>query len=265
MLEDLLDAGDLINTVSGDGPYTVMVPWNRAIERFESRLGSDVPLRDTKWIAHLQNLLLGHVILDNVMVDDLEATQMMAVANGEMVEVKRRPGTSRVHVNGILVLATYDASNGFVYMLNKVIVPKWNDITVQQVATSHASMFASLAETAGIQATLRKPGTTIFAPDNAAFDQVDKTIMDTLKTPEGKEALLELLNYHMVQGGPHSSLTVGTGPIQTLQGGDMTVTVSGDTITVSLSVRPDVVATVTTADLLAQNGLIHVIDKVLLP
>ena len=101
-----------------------MAPWDTGFGKFVSEWEADSPIEDPKWKAHLQDLLLCHILSDKVTVDDLaEGEQLLTMANGDMLRVERRPGTHRVKVNGIVVLATRDASNGFTFLLDEDCSP----------------------------------------------------------------------------------------------------------------------------------------------
>lgn len=97
---------------------------------------------------------------------------------------------------------------------------------------------------------------TVFAPNNAAFDALPAGLLDKLLLPENKDALVRILNYHLVQGGLLSVDAV-PGDIGSSEGTALTLdTANGVTVND---------ATVVQADLEASNGVIHVIDKVLVP
>jgi uncharacterized surface protein with fasciclin (FAS1) repeats len=132
--------------------------------------------------------------------------------------------------------------------------------TIVDVA-SGAGTFKTLVaalKAAGLADTLSGKGPfTVFAPTDAAFAKLPAGTVDTLLKPENKKKLQSILLYHVVAGKVLST-DLKSGPVKTLEGGDITVDLSGGTVKVND-------ATVIKADILASNGVIHVIDTVLLP
>ncbi len=134
----------------------------------------------------------------------------------------------------------------------------------------HTTLVAAV-KAAGLVDTLAGPGPfTVFAPVNAAFAKLPKGTVDDLLKPENKDKLTAILTYHVVPG----TLTAkdlmgmvaqggGKAELKTIQGGMLTVTMAGKGLDVT-DEKGDV-AKVTEADVLQSNGVIHVIDTVLIP
>lgn len=99
---------------------------------------------------------------------------------------------------------------------------------------------------------------TVFAPTDAAFEKLPAGTVDTLLKPENKAMLQAVLKYHVVSGKVLAADVVKLSKATTLQGQDVSITVSGSSVKVND-------ANVTATDVLATNGVIHVIDTVLLP
>lgn len=134
----------------------------------------------------------------------------------------------------------------------------------------HTTLVAAV-KAAGLVETLQGPGPfTVFAPTNAAFDQLPAGTVPTLLKPENKPMLTKVLTYHVVPGRLDAAALMRQ--VQAGGGKAMLKTVSGDTLTVTLQGNGVVVtdakggmAHVTIADVYQSNGVIHVVDKVLLP
>jgi len=130
------------------------------------------------------------------------------------------------------------------------------------VTASAAGTFATLVAAvtaADLATTLKSPGPfTVFAPTDAAFAKLPAGTVDMLLLPENKAMLQAVLKYHVVAGEVKSAQVVTLTSATTLQGSDVAITVTGSTVKVND-------ATVTAADVEASNGVIHVIDTVLLP
>jgi len=133
------------------------------------------------------------------------------------------------------------------------------DVVDTAVAAGSFKTLAKALDAAGLVNTLKGAGPfTVFAPTDEAFAKLPDGTLETLLKPENKEKLRRILTYHVVTGKVMASDVV---KLQSAKA------VSGDTITVKVQdgvVRVDN-ATVTSADVLASNGVIHVIDSVILP
>jgi uncharacterized surface protein with fasciclin (FAS1) repeats len=113
---------------------------------------------------------------------------------------------------------------------------------------------------AGLVETLKGEGPfTVFAPTDAAFEKLPEGTVETLLKPENKDELVAVLTYHVVPGKVMSSDLAGSEIMaETVQGSSLDIDATGDSVTVDE-------ATVVTADIEASNGVIHVIDMVVLP
>ena len=111
---------------------------------------------------------------------------------------------------------------------------------------------------AGLVTTLQGKGPfTVFAPTDAAFAAVPKATLDDLLKPANKAKLVKVLTYHVVSGSVLST-SLKSGDVKSVEGGSLKVAVAAGKVTVSG-------ANVVKADIKASNGVIHVIDKVLMP
>lgn len=129
------------------------------------------------------------------------------------------------------------------------------------VATPQLSTLVAAVTAAGLADALSGPGTlTVFAPTNDAFEKLPAGTVETLLMPENKDKLTEILTYH-VSGSyyPASALLGQRGRVPTLQGDYLHVNATGG------SVMIDGNSTVTAPDIMASNGVVHLIDTVLLP
>ena len=131
------------------------------------------------------------------------------------------------------------------------------NIVETAVAAGDFTTLATALDAAGLVETLEGDGPfTVFAPTDAAFEALPAgTLDDLLADPE---ALADVLTYHVVDGDVLSSDLTDGMEVEALNGDTLTITIDGDTVKVND-------ATVTTADIEASNGVIHVIDTVLIP
>ena len=145
------------------------------------------------------------------------------------------------------------------------------DIIDNAVNSKDHTTLVAAVKAAGLVETLKGAGPfTVFAPTNAAFDALPAGTVDTLLKPEMKGDLTTVLTYHVVPGKVDAATLVGliqagggTATVTTVQGGTLTASLAGESV--NLTDAKGNVATVTTADVMQSNGVIHVVDKVLMP
>jgi uncharacterized surface protein with fasciclin (FAS1) repeats len=133
------------------------------------------------------------------------------------------------------------------------------DIVAVASANPDFSTLVAAVTAAGLVETLQGPGPfTVFAPTNDAFAALPAGLVDKLLLPENKDTLVKILTYHVVSGKVMAA-DVKAGDVPSVEGSAITVTVDGGTVKLNDS------ATVTATDVEASNGVIHVIDAVILP
>jgi len=133
------------------------------------------------------------------------------------------------------------------------------DIVDTAVGAGQFNTLAAALTAAGLVETLKGAGPfTVFAPTDAAFAKLPAGTVDNLLKPENKDQLTAVLTYHVVPGAVMAADVVKITEAKTVNGAMITVKVDGDTVMIND-------AKVTTADIKASNGVIHVIDTVLLP
>ena len=151
--------------------------------------------------------------------------------------------------------------------------PMYPNKTIAENAANskdHTTLITAVSA-AGLVDALKGPGPlTVFAPVNAAFAKLPAGTVETLLKPENKGALTGVLTYHVVPGRVTAADLVdkikaggGKAVVKTLNGGTLTATLMGDTV--MLTDQKGGMAHVTQADVMQSNGVIHVIDAVVLP
>ena len=152
------------------------------------------------------------------------------------------------------------------------LAPAWAaDIVDTAVKAGSFKTLATALQAAGLVDTLKGPGPfTVFAPTNAAFAALPAGTVDTLLKPENKGMLTGILTYHVVSGKFDAAAISkmiadgkGMASIKTVAGGTLVAKAAGGKVTVTD--EKGGVSTVTIADVYQSNGVIHVVDKVLLP
>ena len=133
------------------------------------------------------------------------------------------------------------------------------DIVDTAVAAGQFKTLAAALGAAGLVETLKGKGPfTVFAPTDAAFAKLPPGTVDTLLKPENKTKLIAILTYHVVPGNVMAADVVKLKEAKTVNGAMLAVKVDGSAVMING-------AKVSTADIMASNGVIHVIDTVLLP
>jgi uncharacterized surface protein with fasciclin (FAS1) repeats len=133
------------------------------------------------------------------------------------------------------------------------------DVVETAVAAGSFKTLATALEAAGLVSTLKGPGPfTVFAPTDQAFAKLPAGTLETLLKPENKEKLQRILTFHVVSGKVMASDAVKLTSAKAVSGDTITINVHNGVVHVEQ-------ATVTKADVSASNGVIHVIDTVLVP
>lgn len=133
------------------------------------------------------------------------------------------------------------------------------DIVDTAVAAGQFESLAAALSSAGLVEALKGPGPfTVFAPTDAAFAKLPAGTVESLLKPENKDQLTAILTYHVVPGRVMAADVVKVNEAETLNGQELTISVTGNAVMVNE-------ATVTATDIGATNGVIHVIDTVILP
>jgi transforming growth factor-beta-induced protein len=249
-----VEAGGLTSALNGDGPLTVFAPTNAAFDAVGSAK-LDI-LLDPANQALLQKILTYHVVPGEVRAADLTDGAIVPTLEGSAVSIDLGGATPRV--NGAAITATdIAASNGVVHLIDAVLL---EHLDLPDVATLNGfSTLVELVVQAGLVPTLRTDnggaGFTVFAPTEAAFAALSAV-------PSG-QALVDVLTYHVVPGLVGSGDLSDGQVVTTVEGGTFTVNMDGSSVTLTDATGTTV--SVVATDVSAANGVIHVIDGVLLP
>jgi uncharacterized surface protein with fasciclin (FAS1) repeats len=253
-LEAAVIAADLAGTLSGTGPFTVFAPTDAAFNALPAGT-VDALLND---IPALTNILLYHVVGATALSTDLSDGQMVMTLQGSDVTVTLSNGNVFIN-NAQVTVADIAASNGVVHVINAVLLPPVPSNTVVDIIVNspdHNTLEAAVIA-ADLAGTLSGDGPfTVFAPTDAAFAALPAGTVEALLGDI--PALTNILLYHVV-GATALSTDLSDGQmVMTLEGSDVTVTLSNGNVFIND-------AQVTVADIVASNGVVHVINAVLLP
>ena len=251
-----LSASNLVSTLQGDGPFTVFAPTDQAFADAGIDLAAFTTDED---IATLTDILLYHVYSGAVNAADVTDGLTVAMVNGDDASFTVSDGTVMVG-DATVTLADVPASNGVIHVIDKVLMPPADLVDIAAVAMStgvHDSLVAALVK-ADLVSTLQGDGPfTVFAPTDQAFADAGIDLA-AFTTDEDIATLTDILLYHVYSGAVNAADVTDGLTVAMVNGDDASFTVSDGTVMVGD-------ATVTTADVAASNGVIHVIDKVLMP
>ncbi|TGE24858.1 fasciclin domain-containing protein [Hymenobacter aquaticus] len=291
VLEDAAIRGGVVEILSNKNPadpqgnYTVFAPDNSAFARLGLRQATDLQALQTSFLT---STLFYHVTGGTLAGSALLPGSSSASALGPVRRIVSRNGSR--YVNGSRIVATdVKASNGTVHVIDKVLLATGADVVQSAVAVSTSKVFVKpdlqylvyAVVYCGLREALSEgsPQLTVFAPNDQAFKDLYKQFGITLtepkdleKLPNAKETLTKVLLGHVALGSQSGQFTQFTtelpanATLPTLGGGNL---LFGDFSSGLLPVRGEgngtTSAGMTIPDILCTNGVVHVIDRVLLP
>ena len=248
-----LAQAELVSTLEGPGPFTVFAPTDDAF----AAAGIDLVALDTpEGKETLTDILLHHVYSGSVPASAVTDGMMAEMFNGDKVAFTN-DGTTVTVGGATVITADVIASNGIIHVIDKVLMPP-SDIPTTAGTTGIHNTLVNAVVQANLLTTLSGDGPfTVFAPTDQAFTDagVDLTALDT---PEGNQALANILQYHVISGEVPASGVTDCLSADAVNGQPLSFTVGDSGVMVND-------ANVITTDVITSNGLIHVIDKVLTP
>ena len=260
-----VQAAELVDTLKGEGPFTVFAPTDDAFAALPEGTVDSLLLPENK--QALTDILLYHVVSGKVMAADVTALTSATTVLGKDVTVKVDMGN--VYINEAQVVITDIAtSNGVIHVINAVLLPPADEAAMEEkntivdiaVADGRFTTLVAALTAADLVETLSGDGLfTVFAPTDDAFAALPAGTLDTLLLPESKQALTDILLYHVVSGKVMAADVVTLSGATTVLGKDVTITVKDGKVFLNDTVQ------VIITDIEASNGVIHVIDAVLLP
>lgn len=260
-LTTALKAAGLVDTLRGPGPFTVFAPTDAAFAQLpagtlESLLANPDQLRA---------VLTYHVVAGQVTAADVVKLHSATTVEGEDVTINAADGMVRIN-DATVTTADIMASNGVIHVVDSVLLPPsmtsqptmpTADIVDTAVAAGDFTTLATALKAAGLVDTLKGPGPfTVFAPTDAAFAKLPLGTLDSLLA--NPDQLRAVLTYHVVAGADSAADVSQLQQAATVQGEDVLIQAADGIVQIND-------ATVTQADIMASNGIIHVIDTVLLP
>ena len=264
ILTAALETAGLTEALQGEGPFTVFAPTDAAFENLLSALS--ISAEDLLAQPQLADVLLYHVVAGSVMSGDLQNGMTAETLGGQMITVDLSEGF-KINTSAVIT-ADIKASNGVIHVIDTVLIPETFQLasataplpSIVDIAVSNPDfsiLVAALAKAELVEALQAEGPFTVFVPTNAAFEALLGELGITAEELLGQPQLADVLLYHVVSGAVLST---------DLQNGMTAETLGGQSITVDLTDGVKInKSAVEIADIQASNGVIHVIDSVLIP
>lgn len=265
ILVEAVQAAELSSTLSDPGTYTVFAPTNDAFAALLAELGvSKEQLLANKPL--LTTVLKYHVLGSVVRSGDEPVGKAITPIGGGVFKIDQTGGDLVINDGrnrkSKIIQANVEASNGVIHAIDKVILPADKSVVQTAIAAPDFSILVEAVVAAGLVDTLSGTGPfTVFAPTNDAFASLLTELGVTKTQLLADTALLtKVLTYHVVPGLVLKADVPVNAPIATVEGGTFTV---GPTL--AITDQRGRQSSIIAADVLASNGVIHVLDKVILP
>ena len=260
ILVSALSRVGLVSVLEGNGPFTVFAPTNAAFQA----AGIDL---DALSDEALTEVLLYHVLGAEVMSTDIADGQTYVTTAAQTgpgntqlsMLIEKTAAGVKINNAATVTTADVDATNGVIHIVDAVILPL-NVVGHAAANSNFTSLIATIGAASGDLATVLS-GTgpfTVFAPTNSAFDAIASVTAGL-----DADQLAKVLTYHVVSGNVRSGALSDGLSVATVNGESFTVNISGSSVT--LTDANGGVSTVLLTDVQAINGVIHVIDQVIIP
>ncbi|MBL7044494.1 MAG: fasciclin domain-containing protein [Pirellulaceae bacterium] len=249
-------AAELVNTLKQPGPFTVFAPTDGAFNNLPAGTLESLLKPENK--QQLVDILTYHVVSGRVSARDAYGLNNAATVNGQRLNVAIPDG--KLAIDGASVVATdINCSNGVIHVIDRVLLPEQARIPAAAKKAGKFNTLLAAVSAAGLAEVLDGSGPfTVFAPSDQAFERLPEGTVASLLKPENKNKLVDILKYHVVSGRVYADQAAQAKQAKTLLGSVLETSVSAEGLRINESL-------VVQADLDLANGVVHVIDAVLLP
>ena len=259
LLEAAVGAAGLVDALNGEGPFTVFAPTDAAVVTLTEAL--EITAEELLALPNLGDILQYHVVAASAFSTDLSDGQTIGTLQGSDVTVTIN--MDGVFINEAMVtVADIAADNGVVHVIDAVLLPPApvsNTVVDIIVNSEDHTVLEAAVLAADLAGALSAEGPfTVFAPTDAAFTALMEALEISAEELLAFEGLTNVLLYHVVGAQALAADLTDGQEITTLLDQDVTITINGMGVFVNQ-------AMVTVADIMADNGVVHVIDAVLLP
>jgi uncharacterized surface protein with fasciclin (FAS1) repeats len=257
-----LQAGGLVETLKGKGPFTVFAPTDEAFAKLPKGCVEDLLKPENK--AKLVSILTYHVVAGEAPASKVVGMTGATTVNGQRVSIKLDGGKVKLDGDSTVTKTDIQCSNGVIHVIDTVLMPADKDIVQTAAAAGSFNTLAKALEAAGLVDALKGKGPfTVFAPTDEAFAKLPPATLESLLKPENKDKLAAILKFHVVPGRVYAedAVKLSKGP-KTLEGSMFEIKAGKDGVSIG---NAQGMARITATDIQASNGVIHVIDSVILP
>ncbi|RMF37694.1 MAG: fasciclin domain-containing protein [Planctomycetota bacterium] len=251
-----VQAAELVDALKSTGPFTVFAPTDEAFAKLPE--GTVEALLKPENKDQLKTVLLYHVVPAAVPAAEVVKLRGARTLAEQRLDIK--VSDQGVQVDSANVINTdIQCSNGVIHVIDSVLLPATKNLVETANNAGNFKTLLAAAKAAGLAGTLANGGPfTVFAPTDEAFARLPEGTVESLLKPENKGKLAAILKYHVVAGRVYSDDLKDNQQVETLLGKKATVRLSDVGAKIGTA---KIVAT----DIDASNGVIHVIDSVLLP
>ena len=255
-LATALEKAGLVHTLKGRGSFTVFAPTDDAFAKLPEGTLESLLKPENK--DQLIQILTYHVSKGRVKAQEVAELRSVETVNGQRVDISIDKGRINLE-NASVIQADIRASNGVIHVIDEVLLPETRSIPEVADDAQSFSVLLAAVEKAGLVDALVGPGPfTVFAPTDDAFANLPDGTVETLLQPENRSELQRILSYHVVKGRLYSDDFLRNRNFRTLADESLRLSLKEGTLRAND-------ATAITTDIDASNGVIHVIDEVLLP
>ena len=257
-------AAGLVDTLKSDGPFTVFAPTDKAFSKLPEGTVESLLKPENK--SRLAAILKYHVVPGRVSSRQAASINSAETVLGESLDVTYLASSnpdrvpSRLLINDATVIrADIQARNGLIHVIDSVLMPKKRDLVQTAREAGSFKTLLAAAEAAGLVETLKSKGPfTVLAPTDEAFSRLPEGTVAALLKKENRSRLKKILTYHVIPGRFVAADVSRLQSARTAAGSSVPISACTDGIRIGG-------ARVVKADIAASNGLIHVIDSVLIP
>ncbi len=255
VLTRALVVSGLNDVLRNDGPFTLFAPTDEAFARL-GPAASDLFKPENK--AKLVEILKYHVVPARILAAQLSAKSEPKTVGGRTLTVVANDRGVAIN-DATVVKADIPCRNGVIHVIDRVLSPGQDALLDVATKAGRFEKLLAAVRAAGLADDLGADGPfTLLAPTDEAFDKLGARKLKSLLQPENKAALAEVLKYHVIPGRVTARQAVASGEAKTLQGARVEVKIADGRLEIGG-------ARVAATDLAASNGIIHVIDSVLVP
>jgi uncharacterized surface protein with fasciclin (FAS1) repeats len=251
-----LKAAGLVDTFNGGQQFTVFAPTDDAFAKLDPAMVQNLLRPENQ--DQLKQVLTYHAVSGRVGARDAYDLNSAATVNGQRLSIDFKGNGLKVN-ESLVKVADIQCTNGVIHVIDTVLIPKLDNIPATATSAGKFQTLLAAVGAAGLGDVLSGPGPfTVFAPTDAAFSALPQGTVESLLKPENKQKLIDILKYHVVSGRVYDNDAAKAGRATSLLGRSLNVTVSAGGLMVNK-------ANVVVKNIEASNGVIHVVDQVLIP